>query len=92
MLNDLNFLLQIMSRSFLILAIILIAIVILRDKDIFVKLLVLEVLVNLFICGVAIYALIISFALLLDICLALSLIAFLSTAAYCQYISKQRRN
>jgi multicomponent Na+:H+ antiporter subunit F len=92
MLNDINLLLQIISIGFLLLAIVLIAIVIFRDKSIFVKLLVLEVLVNVFICGVAIYALIISFALLLDICIALSLIAFLSTAAYCQYIAKQRRN
>jgi multisubunit Na+/H+ antiporter MnhF subunit len=60
-----------------------------RFKSIFIKLVALECLVNLFICGVGIWTLHIHFPLLLDICIALSLITFLSTAAYCQYISTQ---
>lgn len=60
-----------------------------RSENILIKLVALEVMVNLFICGVGIWAVQIRFYFLIDICIALSLIMFLSTIAYCQFLLKQ---
>lgn len=60
-----------------------------QSKEVLIKLVSLEVLVNLFICGVGVCALHIDFSLLLDICIALSLTMFLSTVAYCQFLMKR---
>lgn len=87
MLENLNLILQGAAIFLLVLAVVLLLIALLRSCSVFVKFLVLEVMANIFICGIALYALAISFPVLLDICLALSLIAFLSTAAYCQFIA-----
>lgn len=50
----------------------------------------LEVLANLFISGICLWALYLKQVLFLDLCLAISLIMFLSTAAYCQYLIDQK--
>lgn len=63
-----------------------------RCKSILIKLVALEVLVNLFICCVSIWAARIHFVSLLDICIALSLIMFLGTVAYCQFLMRQGGN
>lgn len=55
-------------------------------KKILLKLVALEVMVNLFISGIGVWILFIHFPFLLDVSIALSLIMFLSTAAYCQFI------
>jgi len=61
-----------------------------RFKNIFIKLISLEVLVNVFICGVGVWAVHIDFPVLLDICIALSLIMFLSAVAYCQFLMNRK--
>ncbi|WP_440615543.1 monovalent cation/H+ antiporter complex subunit F [Cysteiniphilum sp. 6C5] len=78
------------SVIFLAIAFILVLATVLKDRCVFVKLICLEMLVNLFIGGVGLWALKIDFYLLLDICIALSLIMFLSTVAYCQLLTNKR--
>ena len=56
-----------------------------------VRLVALEVLANLLISLIAVWALLIHADVLLDICLVLALIMFLSTVAYCQYLSRTHR-
>ena len=60
-------------------------------SDNWVRLVSLEVLANLLISLIALWALVIHAETLLDICLALALIMFLSTVAYCQYLSRKHQ-
>lgn len=63
-----------------------------RFSHVLIKLVALEVLVNLFIAAVGLWALRLHFSYFLDICIALSLLMFLSTVAYCQFIVRQGSN
>ncbi|MEM9242489.1 MAG: monovalent cation/H+ antiporter complex subunit F [Pseudomonadota bacterium] len=85
-----NNILQVSAILCVLMAVLLTLLAVWRFADILVKLVALEVLVNLFICGVGIWALHIHFSALLDICIALSLIMFLSTVAYLQFLVKRK--
>lgn len=85
----LNQLIQSMTVLFLALAFIVTLFCCWRFEKLLIKLVSLEVLVNLFVCGVGFWALHIDFASLLDVCIALSLIMFLSTVAYCQFLMQR---
>lgn len=76
---------------FMVMAAFLTLVTLFRYKIILIKLVCLEVLVNLFICFIGIWVLKIHFSFLLDVCIALSLIMFLSTTAYCQFLMKEDR-
>lgn len=88
--QTLNLIVHVASVALLAMAILFALLTTWRTKELLIKLVALEVLVNLFICGIGIWALYIHFPLLLDICIALSLIMFLSTAAYCQFLMTRR--
>lgn len=90
--QTLNTIMHIITVCCLSLAALLALLTCWRSKPILIKLVALEVLVNLFICGVAVWALQIHFPLLLDICIALSLIMFLSTVAYCQFLTQKENS
>ena len=85
----LNLVFNVTTLALLSLAVLLTLWTTMRSASIWVKLVALEVLDNIFICGVGIWAVILHFPVLLDICIALSLIMFLSTAAYCQFLSNR---
>lgn len=87
--ETLNHIIRYAYISCLTLAFIITLITVSRFKEILIKLVALEVLVNLFICGIGIWTLHIKLSLLLDICIALSLIMFLSTVACCQFLLKR---
>lgn len=78
--------LNILSIIFLIASFLLALISCWRFEDVLTKLVSLEVLANIFICGIGMWAVYTKFSMLLDICIALSLIIFLSTVAYCQFL------
>lgn len=84
-----NLILNVTTVVLLSLAVLLTLWTTVRSASIWVKLVALEVLVNIFICGVGIWAVTRDFPALLDICIALSLIMFLSTVAYCQFLSNR---
>jgi multisubunit Na+/H+ antiporter MnhF subunit len=88
--TELNLILQMISGCCLIMATGFTLLAIWRCSNIFIKLVALEVMVNLFICGVGLWAYHIHFPPLLDICIALSLIMFLTTVAYCQLLYKRK--
>lgn len=85
----LNLVFNVTTLALLSLAVLLTLWTTMRSASIWVKLVALEVLVNIFICGVGIWAVTRHFPVLLDICIALSLIMFLSTVAYCQFLSNR---
>jgi multicomponent Na+:H+ antiporter subunit F len=80
-----------LAISLLILALIFVLVSIVRFSDILVKLVALEVLVNLLIGAIAIWAWQKQQVILLDVCIALTLVMFLATVAYAQYILVKRR-
>lgn len=86
--HELNTIIQNIAIVILSFSFLLVLLACWRFETVLTKLVALEVLVNLFICAVCIWALHIHFALLLDICIALSLIMFLSTVAYCQFLMR----
>ncbi|WP_440682546.1 monovalent cation/H+ antiporter complex subunit F [Cysteiniphilum halobium] len=85
----LNNILITLSVVFLAIALFVVLASLLKHRCILIKLVCLEMLVNLFICWVGLWALKVDFYLLLDICIALSLVMFLSTVAYCQLLTKR---
>ncbi len=85
----LNDVIQFIAIGFLVLAFLFALLATWRFKKILIKLVALEVMVNLFISAIGIWVLFIHFFYLLDICIALSLIMFLSTAAYCQFLFRR---
>lgn len=87
MINSILYFLTILC---LLTAILLALVVVWRSGEILIKLVAVEVLVNLLICGIGVWTLHIHFSVLLDICIALSLIMFLSTVAYLQFLLGRR--
>lgn len=75
----------------LVLSLIITLLAMVIRSDNWVRLVSLEVLANLLISLIALWALAIHAETLLDICLALALIMFLSTVAYCQYLSRRHQ-
>lgn len=55
-------------------------------RSILAKLVVIEILINIVTSGLALWSLLNHQAVFLDICVALVLVMFLSTVAYCQFI------
>ncbi len=85
--TDINNWLVYIASSFILLALLISLISLIRFSSIFIRLVALEVLTNLFIAGVALWALTHRQPLFIDICLALALIMFLSVVAYYRFLS-----
>lgn len=60
-----------------------------RYKSIYIKLVTMEVLSNTFISGIAFWSLISNERVFIDICIPLSLMIYLGTVGYCQFLSKE---
>lgn len=81
----------ILTVKYMAIACLLIALMIclyslIRFRSILVKLVVIEVIINIVTSGLALWSLLNHQAVFLDICVALVLVMFLSTVAYCQFI------
>lgn len=63
-----------------------------KTRYFLVRLLILELLVNVFIAAIAIWSLKMQFLHLIDICIALTLMMFLSTVAYCQFFAERQHD
>ena len=88
--SELNHLLQILSVVILLFSLFLVLVTLVRYRPILVKLVALEVMVNLFIGAIGLWALHVRQSLMLDICIPLALIMFLATVAYCQFLIKRK--
>lgn len=78
--------------GFSLLAFFIILYSIVRFSSILVKLVVLEMLTNLLMAGIAIWALITRQPIFIDVCLTLALIMFLAVVAYYQFLFKKERS
>ena len=75
--------------SFLLIALFIILYSIVRFSSTLFKLVALEVLTNLLMAGIAIWALIKRQPIFIDVCLTLALIMFLAVVAYYQFLLKK---
>ncbi len=73
---------------FVVLAFIISIASMIKFPSILIKLIVLEVITNLLMAGVALWALVNHQAIFIDICLTLALIMFLGIVAYYQFLAK----
>ena len=87
---EINIWLTYASFLFLVLALFISLFCLLRFSSIFIRLITLEVLTNIFIAGIAVWALAQRKPLFIDISLALALIMFLSVVAYYQFLHARR--
>ncbi len=88
MIDAASIILQI-SLIILILSIVIILFSLARFKSIYIKMVAMEVLSNTFISGIAFWSLISGEQVFIDICIPLSLMIYLSTVGYCQFLSKE---
>ena len=88
-----NEIFNLISIALVTIAFLLCLLVILKQKSVFVKIITLEVMGNILLAAIAIWAYWHQSVYFLDICLAIALIMFVSTVAYCQFIStKDKKN
>ncbi len=88
--TNFNHWLILLSSGLLILSVVLLISYLLTLKDLLIKLVCIELLVNALLASIALWAIKTGAYLLIDVCLALALVMFLSTIAYCQYYLSQK--
>ena len=78
--------------GFIVLTAILAIASLIRFKSILIKLIIIEILTNLLMASIAVWALIYHQPILTDICITLALIMFLGVVAYYQYLLEKEQS
>lgn len=79
-------------ESIIIISALLMIACIIRNRDILVKLVALEIVTNLLMGGIALWALQARIPIILDSCVGLALIMFVAIVAYCYHLGSESLN